>query len=216
MMRWALAIVGCAGLVALAVYCGLWWSPPSEEAGDAMRMMYVHVPLAVNTLLAFTVAAAASVVYLASKRDGADRLGRAAMATGAVLGVAMLLTGMIWARLAWGHYWDFKSARLMFSLLLWVLMVGYFLLRASRPAGIRQKKIAAVYCLIAFLDVPLVYFATRLVAGDAHPASAALDDTRMVVALVAGFAAATAIGGLLLAAVLRHIRRTDQRRQEQV
>ncbi|MBN2584773.1 MAG: cytochrome c biogenesis protein CcsA [Planctomycetes bacterium] len=203
-MRWALATIGCAALVAAAVYLGACWAPASEEGGDVYRMLYAHIPLAANTLLAFAVASVASAVYLARKKDAADRLARAAMACGVVMGAAMMATGMIWARMAWGHWWDFRSAKLLFSLLLWLLMVGYFLLRSSRAADVRQRKIAAVYCLIAFLDVPLVYFSSRLAAGDAHPPSIALGHWQMHVALAAGFLAATALHGLLLSVLMRH------------
>jgi len=205
-MRWISATIGCALLTAAAVYAGAVWAPASQEGGDAYRMLYAHIPLAAHTLLAFTVATAAGAVYLARRHDAADRLARAAMVCGVLFGVAMMRSGMIWARLAWGQWWDFRSQKLLFALLLWFLMDGYFLNRASRPNDVRQKAIAAVYCLVAYLDVPLVYFSSRLVAGDAHPASIALDHWQMHAALAAAFLAATAVHGLMLAALLRRSR----------
>jgi heme exporter protein C len=205
-MRWSLAILLCIALTAAAACAAAVWAPTSDEGGDAYRMLYAHIPLAAHTLLAFTIATVASAVYLAKGSDTADRLARAAMACGVWLGAAMLATGMIWARLAWNQWWDFRSPKLLFALLLWVLMVGYFLIRAGRPGDARQKTIAAVYCLIAFLDVPLVYFSSRLAAGDPHPESISLGHWQMHVALALSFAAATALHGLMLAALMRRCR----------
>jgi len=213
-MRWTLAITACAGLVALAVYVAVWGSPAADDRQATARMLYLHVPVAVNTLLAFTLAAAASLLFLWRKRDAADRLARAAAGVGLLLGTLMLATGMTWARLAWGHWWDFKSPRLLLSLVLWILFIAYFVLRAALPAGLRQKKVAAAYCLIAFLDVPLVYLSTRLVTSDIHgPSVAALDVAPPALwpALPLSVAAATAVGGLILAASLRRLRRSDLR-----
>jgi heme exporter protein C len=209
-MRWRLAIAACVVLAAGAVYLGVWWSPPAEEAGDVMRVMYLHVPAAANTLLAFTIAAAASVVHLVRNRDGADRLARAAAGAGLILGTVMLASGMAWARLAWGHWWDFKSPRLMLSLLMWILFIAYFLLRASLGQGPRRRKVDAAFCIIANLDVPLVYVSARLLGTDIHPIAAALDDPRMQLALAAAFLAMSAVHALLLVALLKRARAVDR------
>jgi len=209
-MRWTLAIIGCLALVALAVYLGVWASPASREGGQAYRLIYLHLPLAVNTLVAFTVAAAASLLVLLRRGAAADRWARAAMSAALLLGTAMLASGMLWAWLAWGHWWDFKSPRLLLALVLWILIIVYSLLRGGLPEGARQQKVAAVYCLIAWLDVPLVYLSTRLVGTDIHPASVVLDDPLMKLALATAFAAATAVGALLLAAFLRRTRTAER------
>lgn len=214
-MRWTLGIVGCGVLVGAAAYLGLAGSSSGEPASGTARMVYLHVPVAANALAAFTVAAAAGLMYLWRKNETADRLARAAAGVALVLATVMLATGMIWARMAWGHWWDFKSPRLMLSLVLWILLIAYFLLRSSLPEGRRRMKVAAAYALIAYLDVPLVFLATRLVSTDIHPAAVSSLNERpagMALALTAAFAAATAVHGLLLAANLRRIRRADERR----
>jgi heme exporter protein C len=81
----------------------------------------------------------------------------------------VLLTGMFWARGAWGLWWTW-SPRLTFSLVLWLLYVVYLMIRMSIESSERRAIIAAVYCLIAFLDVPLVYLSVRLMP-DMHPGS---------------------------------------------
>lgn len=215
-MRWTLAIIGCAALVATAAYFGAVWSPEGESSSGAARMLYLHIPAAVLTLTAFTVAAAASLVHLWRKGRRSDQWARAAVGAAAIMGTLMLASGMIWARLAWNHWWDFKSPKLTLSLVLWILIVVYFVLRASLAEGRRRSRVAAVYCLIAYLDVPLVYLAARLAAGDVHPPTTeSLTDqpVGLAVVLPLAFAAAAALTALLTAALLRQIRRRDEESQ---
>ena len=216
-MRWMLAIIGCATLTAAAIYVGAFWSPEGQSSGGASRMLYLHIPAAVLTLTAFTVAAGASLAHLWRRSERSDQWARAAAGAAAIMGTLMLASGMIWARLAWNHWWDFKSPKLTLSLVLWILIVVYFVLRTSLGEGRRRSKVAAVYCLIAYLDVPLVYLAARLTAGDIHPATTgSLDDqpAGLAVALPLAFAATAAVTTLLIAALLRHIRRKDAKSRE--
>jgi len=211
-VRWTLAILGCATLTAAAIYCGAFWSPDDPSSDDTPRLLYLHIPAAALTLAVFTVAAIASLIHLRRKSDAADQWARAAVGAAAIMGTLMLASGMIWARLAWNHWWDFKSPKLVLSLVLWILIVAYFVLRTGLGEHRRRSRIAAVYCIVAWLDVPLVYLAARLAAGDIHPPTAAALDvkpTGLAVALPLAFAATTGVTGLLLAALLRHIRRRD-------
>ena len=213
-MRWTLAIIVCVVLTAAAVYLGAAGAPTQQEGQPVARMLYLHVPAAVTTLLAFTLAAAASLVVLARKSDAADRLARAAIGVGLATGTLMLASGMVWARLAWGHWWDFRSPRLMLSLVLWILFIVYFVLRGSLAPGLRRKRVAAAYCLVAYVDVPLVYLSTRLLTSDIHgPSVAALDvkPPGMPLALTAALAAMIAVAALLLAAGLHRIRKREDR-----
>jgi heme exporter protein C len=213
-VRWTLAILGSVALTAAAIYCGAFWSPEGQPSDDTSRLLYLHIPAAALTLAVFTVAAAASLIHLRRKSDAADQWARAAVGAAAVMGTLMLASGMVWARLAWNHWWDFKSPKLVLSLVLWILIVAYFVLRTGLGEHRHRSRIAAVYCLIAWLDVPLVYLAARLAAGDIHPPTAAALDAKpagLPVALPLAFAAATAVTALLLAALLRHIRRRDAR-----
>jgi heme exporter protein C len=216
-VRWTLAIVACAALVGVALYYGIWWSPDDSGGGESARLLYLHIPAAVMTMVLFTLAAGASVAVLWRKRPAADQWARAATAASLILGTVMLASGMIWAKQAWSHYWDFKSPKLMLSLILWILLIVYFLLRSSLPAGRRRMIIAAAYCVIAYLDVPLIYLSTRLASGDNHPATVNALDVRppgMAVSLPWAFAATAAVSILLVAAGLRFIRRHERQSEK--
>jgi heme exporter protein C len=84
----------------------------------------------------------------------------------------VLITGMIWGKSAWGRWWTW-SPRLTFSLVLFLLYVVYLMIRMSVESGARRATIGAVYGIIAFLDVPLVYLSVRLMP-DIHPTSISL------------------------------------------
>lgn len=214
-MRWTLAIVPCAALVGIALYYGIWWSPDGRDGSESARLLILHIPAAVMTMALFTLAAGASLAVLWRKRPAADQWARAGAAAGLILGTVMLASGMIWAKQAWNHYWDFKSPKLMLSLILWILFVVYFLLRSGLPAGRRRMIIAAAYCVIAYLDVPLVYLSARFASGDNHPATVGalkVHPPGMAVSLTWAFAAAAAVSALLVAAGLHVIRRRERSR----
>lgn len=213
MIRWVLAIAVCAALTAWASVAAL-SSPAETDQERAARWLYVHVPAAMNTALAFTVAAGASAVVLWRRSDRADRLARSAAAVGLGLCTLMLGSGMAWARTAWGHWWDPGSAKLTLSAVLWLLFVAYFLLRRGVRPGRRRRRVAAVYCLIAFLDVPLVWLSTHFATGDIHaPSVAALDikPASYGAVLALAMVAMTAVHAVALLAALRAARVADSK-----
>jgi heme exporter protein C len=101
-----------------------------------------------------------------------DELASASGRVAVQLCSVVLITGMIWGRSAWGQWWTW-SPRLTFSLVLWLLYVVYLTIRMSVESRERRAVVSAVYAIIAFLDVPLVYLSTRLMV-DIHPASITL------------------------------------------
>lgn len=120
----------------------------------------------------------------------------AAAKVAVLLGLIVLLTGMVWGRSAWGVWWTW-SPRLTFTLMLWLLYVVYVVVRPAVESPERRAVISAVYGVVAFLDVPLVYFTARLLP-DVHPASVALAGS-MKLTLVVWFIPVTLIAvGLIV------------------
>lgn len=204
---WSLALLISAGLVAAALYWSLHRSPAAQEYGQSVRLLYIHIPAAVNTFAGFIVAAIASAIYLARRQPNSDHLARTAALTALIMATVMLATGMIFARYAWQQWWDFRSAKLMTSLLMWLLLVGYFLLRNSLPAGNRQRRIAAAYCLLASVVVPLVYFSNRIIDADIHQRQTTFDHHDMTTALRLSLLAVTACHALLAAFIYSRLSR---------
>jgi heme exporter protein C len=104
-----------------------------------------------------------------------------------------LVTGSIWARFAWGTWWTW-DARLTSSLVLWMIYVAYFLLRAYISGAEQRARFAAVFGILGFVDVPIVIM-TLFVAKEVHPGDVAfhLDKPQMIIALVTGVLAFTAL-----------------------
>jgi len=190
---WLVTAAAFTGAVALAFA----YAPVERSMGIVQKIFYLHLPVAINTFLAFMVCFVASVGYLWQRRACWDDLADAAARVGVLLCSVVLLTGMLWGKAAWGQWWTW-SPRLTFSLVLWLLYVVYLLVRGSIESTDRRALVGAVYGVIAFLDVPLVYLSARLMP-DIHPASVSLAGP-MKVALAAMFVPVTLMtAGLIVA-----------------
>lgn len=198
---WALV---CLAVIA-AVVRVLGYTPVEATMGVVQKIFYLHLPVAISTLLACGVVFVASLGYLWRRRLWWDDLASAA-GKAVVLGASLVLvTGMIWGRLAWGAWWTW-SPRLTFSLVLWLLYVAYLVTRASVEGSQRRALVAAVYGVLAFVDVPLVYLSARLMP-DIHPASIKLAEP-MKLTLALCFVPVTAIMvGLILRGLAANRRR---------
>jgi heme exporter protein C len=165
---WGLTALAFAGAVGMVFA----WTPEEQTMGIIQKVFYVHLPIAINTFLACTVVCVAGVGYLATRRTWWDDLAAAGAKVAVVLCSLVLATGMLWGRGAWNAWWTW-SPRLTFSLMLWLLFVVYLIVRASVEGSQRRAAVSAVYGIIAYLDVPLVYLSTRLLP-DIHPGNIAL------------------------------------------
>lgn len=128
-----------------------------NRMGDMVRIMYVHVPMAVACYTAFFVTATCSVVYLWKKTEGWDQLAVASAEIGVVFTFLTLATGSIWGHIAWGTWWEW-DARLTSTLVLFLLYLGYLALRAAILDPVVRARRSAVLGLVAFFNVPIVHF----------------------------------------------------------
>jgi len=154
--------IGLAGIVLLLVgsYFGLFIAPPERHMGEVQRILYVHVPVAWITMLVFTAAFAFAIASLWSGKQRWDNLLTGAIETGVVLCGLLQLQGMIWARATWGVWWDW-DVRLTTTLVLMLLFGGILALRSFVPEPGRRATWSAVTAIVAYVDVPLVYFCVR-------------------------------------------------------
>ncbi|MCL6625575.1 cytochrome c biogenesis protein [Alicyclobacillus shizuokensis] len=148
------ALVGAWMLVFL--WCALVLSPPEVQMGDLVRILYVHVNSAWTALLAFFVTFVASVVYLIRRRLMWDIAAASAAEIGVLFTTFTLLTGSLWGRPVWNTWWTWDP-RLTTTLILWFLYVAYLLLRQTIDGVERRGRVAAVYAIVAFLDVPIIH-----------------------------------------------------------
>jgi len=165
---------------------------PSKTGSTAMQhnpVFYLHIPVAWIALAGFLVVFIAGIAYLKTRRIYWDMVSSAAAELGLLFTTLFLLTGSIWGKAEWGVWWTWE-ARLTSSLVLWIIYVGYFLLRAYIAGAEQKARFAAVFGIIGFVDVPIVIL-TLFVSRRVHPGGVAfeLNEPGMVLTLVTGVVA---------------------------
>lgn len=134
----------------------------------SQKIFYLHVPVAVASFAAMTVAAFFAARFLATKDRAHDRASRTAMQVTLVFIIATMISGDVWTRFEWGVWWVWEP-RLTTYFILMLLVIGYFILRNALDDPERSARFGAVFCIIAFIDAPISFFITRLVPSSVHP-----------------------------------------------
>jgi heme exporter protein C len=155
-MTTALGWLAAAGLLA-GLVMGFAVAPREATQGNVQRIMYLHVPSVWVAYVAFAVVFAASIVYLARRSAAADRVAHASAELGVLFTGLTIATGSIWGKPTWGTWWTW-DARLTSVAILFVMYVGYLLLRGTLEEPERAARAAAVLGIVAALNIPLVHF----------------------------------------------------------
>jgi len=141
----------------LGLYSGLVMAPPDYQQGEAVRIMYIHVPAAWMSSMVYGFMALMSASFLIWKHNLAELLARQSAAIGAVFTLITLGTGMLWGKPMWGAYWVW-DARLTSVLLLFFLYLGYMALSGLAPMQDRTKTACAWLCLVGAINLPIIKF----------------------------------------------------------
>jgi len=152
-------LVGAA-LLLCGSYIGLFVAPPERMMGEVQRLMYVHVPTAWNSMLALTFAFIAALAYLIGGAWKWDARMEAGIEVGVVLAFLLCVQGSIWAKPTWGVWWDWDP-RLTTTAVLLLAFAGIIALRRFVDDPGRRATWSAVATIIAFADVPIVYFSVK-------------------------------------------------------
>ena len=153
-------------LMAVALYMVFIYAPEEKTMGVVQRIFYFHVSSAWIAFLAFFMVMVASVSFLLTRKARWDALARASAEIGTLFCTFVMLTGPLWAKPVWNVWWTWDM-RLTTTLVLWLMYAGYLMLR-KYSMGERGAVHAAVFGIIAFLDVPFVYFSVSWWRG-LHP-----------------------------------------------
>ena len=140
----------------LASWMGLLWAPTDAIQGDVYRVIYVHVPTAWLAYLAFVVVFLASVGWLWTRRPWFDALAVASAEIGVLFTGLFIVAGSIWAKPTWGVWWTWDP-RLVTTSIMFVMYLGYLLLRSLSTDFERRATRAAVLGIIAVVDIPIVH-----------------------------------------------------------
>ena len=151
----------------IAIYLIVGYAQIEKTMLEVQKIFYFHVSAALTLFVAFGINFVFSISYLIKRRSNHDLLAAAAAEIGLVFCTITLLSGPIWARSAWATWWNWEP-RLTSTLILWLMYVGYFILRSALD-GENRKTFCAVLGIIAFLDAPIVYYAVDIWQEGLHP-----------------------------------------------
>lgn len=152
-------ILAAVGALTLLVFA-LVLSPADRIQGEAVRLIYLHVPAALGMYGAVILLGVSSALWLWRRTRGWDVLAAAAAEIGLVFTGLTLITGMLWGRPTWGVYWVW-DARLTTTALLAILLAGYLALRRVPASEESRARRAAVAGLLVVVDLPLIHFSVN-------------------------------------------------------
>lgn len=160
-MKIATVMVGLGFvLLAIAHYMGLFVAPGEAMMGETGRILYVHVPTAWVGMVAFCLAFICAIGGLWTGRLSFDATLEASVELGVIFATLLLVQGSIWARPTWGVYWTWDP-RLTTSAVMLVLFGVVLLLRRVIEVPERRMTLSAIATVVAFADVPIVYFSVK-------------------------------------------------------
>ena len=148
-------------LFGLGVYIAMNLPPsPDPTLRDNYRIIFFHVPSAITSFIAFTVTLISAIMFLRSQKLEWDLISYSSAKAGFFLITAALISGSIWAKVAWGSYWNWDP-RQTTVLILWFTYAAYLALRSSIDDEDVRAKVCSVFAIFAYLTIPLTYLSTR-------------------------------------------------------
>lgn len=204
--RWLVLATGMAGaaLTLLLHWQVFFWVATERTMGVAQRIFYIHVPAAWVAFLAFGIVALCSAVYLWLRDERLDWAAVSAAEGGMVFTTLVLLSGPLWGKIAWGTYWQWEP-RLILTLLLWFIYLGYFMVRSATENLERARNLAAVVGIVGAVTLPINHMSVRWWRS-LHPEPVLLNpvegptlDPDMLLTVLTGFVAFTLLFVALLA-----------------
>ncbi len=164
----ALSLVTVATItVALALV--FFYAPLDANQGFIQKIFYVHVPLAITALCGFVFGGLLAIMHLRTGDRKWDMRSYVAIHMALIFGVGTLITGSIWAKASWGHWWVWSDPTLTSFLIVMLLFATYQPLRFSIEDPERQARYASVFAIVAGAFVPLNFIAVRMAQGFVHP-----------------------------------------------
>jgi len=133
------------------------YAPREAVQGNVQRIMYLHLPAVLTAYVAFALVFLGSIGYLLTRRPGWDRLALAAAEPGVLFTGITIASGSIWAKPTWGTWWTW-DARLTSTAVLFLVYVGYLLLRGMVDEPDRRARAAAVVGILGVANIPIVHF----------------------------------------------------------
>jgi heme exporter protein C len=161
--------IATAATLVTAFALVFFYAPLDADQGFVQKIFYLHVPMAIVALCGFIFGGICAIGFLRTRDRKWDLRSYVAIHLSLILGVGVLITGSIWARGSWGHWWVWDEPTLVSFLIIFLLYACYQPLRFSIEDPDKQARYAAVFAILAGAFVPLNFLAVRLAQPLAHP-----------------------------------------------
>jgi heme exporter protein C len=155
--------------MALSLSLVFFYAPLDAEQGFLQKIFYVHVPLAIVALCGFIIGAVMAIAHLRTRDPRWDMRSYVAIHMSLIFALGALITGSIWAKGSWGHWWVWSEPTLVSFLIVFLLYATYQPLRFAIEDPERQARYASVFAVTAGAFVPLNFIAVRLSTAYLHP-----------------------------------------------
>ncbi len=156
-------------LMAASLALVFFYAPNDADQGFIQKIFYVHVPLAIVALCGFVAGGIFAIKFLRTGDRSWDARSYVAIHMSIIFGTAVLITGAIWARAAWGHWWVWDEPVLVSFLVVFLLYCVYYPLRFSIEDPDRQARYSSVFAIAAGAFVPINFAAVRMAEAFTHP-----------------------------------------------
>jgi heme exporter protein C len=161
----AATLITLVGAFALVFF----WTPNEADQGFIQKIFYLHVPMAIVALCGFVAGGIFAIQHLRTRDPRHDLRSYVAIHISTILAVGTLITGSIWARASWGHWWVWDEPTLVSFLIIFLLYATYTPMRFAIEDRERQARYASVFAIMAGAFVPINFLAVRSAQAYTHP-----------------------------------------------
>jgi heme exporter protein C len=204
-------------LLGTGIALTFFFAPEDADQGISQKIFYIHVPVALTAYACFGWGAWKAFLHLWKRDPKADLESYVGIHQGVIFGALTLVTGSIWAKASWGHWWVWSSRQLVLFLVLFLFYSAYFMLRFSVDPGPQRANLSAVYAIFGVALIPVSFLAIRLAEDFVHPVVFKSSGPDMTGSMFFTFCVVWA-GVLALAAAFYHVelagKRLDARMRE--
>ena len=160
--RWSRAwqpwlMAACLIALIYGLIGGLYLAPPDYQQGDVFRIMYLHVPNAILSLMVYVVMTVAAIIYFIWKINVADLVVKVSLPIGAVFTLLTLITGSIWGKPTWGTFWIW-DARLTSELILLFIYLAIMALRSAINDPKASAKAGNILTIVGVINIPIIHY----------------------------------------------------------
>jgi heme exporter protein C len=190
--------------IGLALGLVFFYAPLDADQGFVQKIFYIHVPLAIVSLCGFVLGAVFAVAHLRTADRKWDMRSYVAIHMALIFGIGGLITGSIWAKASWGHWWVWNEPTLVSFFIVLLMFATYQPLRFSIEDPERQARYASVFAIVAGAFVPLNFLAVRLAQQYVHPRVLTLTGGNLPGAMRLTFLVSIAAIALLYATLMKY------------